>query len=129
MLTRDNERMKSLLLELSTKEITVEELLLKCAEWTTEIIDSFHFKPIPARPDEMNILEEVPEEKRNLLDSNFYNVYPQILNYTRTSQQIKYENKALYDWLLECRRLLMDAMDLEAAAKIDSKLKESEWGL
>jgi hypothetical protein len=112
--------------DLSEKKINLDEFLLKCAEWTAEIVDTYNFKPYPARPEEMSILDDMPPDKRNLLSSEFYEVYPQILSYSRLITRIKWENKTLYDWLMECRRLLMENEKIEAARKIDQKLQLQE---
>jgi hypothetical protein len=121
---KPNEHFKLLMEQLTSKTITLDQMLLKCAEWTAEDIDEFKFKPLPARPDEMRFLDEVPEGQQNMLPSEFYYAHPQILNYARTKWNIEWENKALHDWLLECRRLLMQDGQAELAGRIDLKLKE-----
>ena len=121
-IAKPNKRFKELLTAHSKKEITLDELLLKCAEWTAEIIDEYQFKPLPARPDEMDILKDIPPSRQSELDRSFYDSQPQILNYVRTYNQIEAENKALHDWLIECRKLLLESGQVESVAKIDKKL-------
>jgi len=122
--TRLSERSRALLAELTAKTITLDEFLLECAKWTAELVDEFKFKPLPARPEEMNILDEVPEHQRNMLPREFYDTHPQILNYVRTRDQIHWENKSLYGWLMECRKILVEHEEIDSAAKIDEKIKE-----
>jgi hypothetical protein len=121
-----NERMKGLLADLTAHKITLDQFLLACAEWTAEEIGAFNFKPLPVRPKAMDKYNQVPEEDRYLLTSEFYEANPEILNYVRLEQKITWENKALYGWLLECRKLLLGNDKVEQARVIDQRIAERE---
>lgn len=118
-----SERSRLLLAQLAEKSLTLDEFLLKCAEWTTEIIDDYYFKPLPTKPD-TRVMDEIPEHQRKMLDSEFFYDYPEIMNYARTFNLIRNENKALYDWLMECRKILLQHDKIESVRRVDQKLKE-----
>lgn len=127
MAINPNDRMKELLRKLSGKEITLDELLLKCAEWTAESLDNYKFTPLPERPQEMEFYERVPKDQRQYLGNEFWDAHPQILQYSKTLLNTNSENKALYDWLVSCQKILTEKGLLDQTQKIEAKL--STWGM
>ena len=118
----ENKRMKELLAEFEVSK-DLPALLLHCAEWTVDELNSFNFKPLPLKPREVIEYEEMPERDREELSKEFFTAHPQILYYSNLVRFVKQENKAIYDWLVDCRtRLLLNGQP-EGARIIDEKLK------
>jgi len=120
----NNERMQGLLRALQDGALTIDNVLLKCSEWTAETIDAYQFKPLPIKPREVLSYEEIDPMERKMLGESYYGAQPAVRNYYNLVRQIMVENNALYKWLKECRELLEKAGQAEAVAQIEAKLSE-----
>ena len=102
------ERKNELLRKLDSGEYTLKEFLVKCAEWAVELLPSCQFKPMPAKAYQVLRFEAIPGEQRMVLTREYYVYNSQVLPYYRLKFKLAYENKALYEWLLECHKLLAE---------------------
>ena len=118
------ERMKGLQKALADKTLTIDEVLFKCAEWTADDVGEYHFKPMPIKPKEVIQYEEIEPGERSMLGSEYFSAHPGIQNYYSLQRSIIAENRALYDWLMESRNLLLKEGYVEAVSRIDEKMKE-----
>jgi hypothetical protein len=114
-------RKNALLNDLKDNKISVEELLLKCAEWVAEEVDDYKFTPIPLAPKEVMDYMRIPENSRMNIDSQYYNDHPQILAFFALKRAVHFGNKYLYDWLKECLGLVTTE---EEKSKIIRKMSE-----
>lgn len=119
-----NERMKALLKQFSIDK-DLPKLLVGCAIWTAETIDAYEFKPLPMKPDEVRAYERIPLDDRANLSDDFYRDKPQLKIYYDLVRTVRAYNRSLYEWLLQCRALLLqhDPKLVDQAGVVDAKLK------
>jgi hypothetical protein len=119
----DNDRMKALLTEVAQTH-DVKTLLLRCAEWTADVIDDFSFQPVPMATSDIKEYFDIPPEDRCFLGQSYFANHPHVLNYFKFLRSKVNENKAIYEWLMQCRSQLLIDGQVDRAAVIDKKLKE-----
>lgn len=119
----ENERMKEVLREFG-KTHNEKELVLACAKWTADIVDQFEFKPLPSKTIDVRNFEEIPEEDRLCFTPEYYNSKPHIMQFYNLYRRVRDENRAIYDWLKECKITLLENGLKDEASKLDLKLKD-----
>lgn len=99
----DNLQRKNMLLKkLEKRELTKEQFLQACAEWTAEQIESYSFTSLPVKPKEVIAYERIPKEDRFNIDKQYFLDHPQIEAFYQLYSKIMRDNQVLYDWLADC---------------------------
>ena len=105
------------------KGAKIGALELACALWTYEILPQYKFKPIPIKPAAVIEHEQIPDEDRQCLATSYYRARPEIKRHYELMRKVKVENKANYDWLIHCCKVLRDAKKIDEAGNIEKHIE------
>jgi len=112
-----------LLRQLKTKEITLDEFLMQCAYWGVRTIDDLYFKSMPSRPMAVVEYEGLSYSKRNKLNKEYYEDYPEVSRYYEDKNRIARINKSNL-WRLKTYKKLIPESDTKAHEKLDKAIND-----
>ena len=109
--------------QLKTKEITLEEYLMKCAYWGVKTLDDVYFKSIPTRPLVVVEYEQLSYSKRNRLTKEYYEDNPGVMRYYEDKDRILRSNKDTLFWLKEWKKHIPES-DVKNHEKLDKAIND-----
>lgn len=116
------EKKNDLLNRLESKELTMDRFLLECSRWTLDLLEEYKFKPFPIKPLEVEAFEKIPG--RESLAASYFEENPCIMPYYDAIRKIKAENRAIREWLGECRKHFIKFNEFDNATRISKRLNE-----
>lgn len=112
-----------MLKQLRTKEITLEEYLLKCAYWGVKTMDNIYFRSLPSKSTEVIEYERLPYYKRNKLTKEYYEDNPGVMKYYEDKEMIIRSNKDSLHWLEVCKGHIPES-DVKTHEKLDKRIND-----
>ena len=115
-----------MLKQLMTKEITLEEYLMKCAYWGVKTLDDIYFRSLPSRPLEVIEYERLSYSKRDRLTQDYYKDNPGVLKYYEEQEKIIRMNKT--DLLnMETYKKHIPESDTVSHEKLDKRINDFKY--
>jgi len=115
---------KSLLNQLQTRQITIEEFLKECGYWALrDDFDELRVIPLPTPPNTAAYQEYVslPLQRRQRLDASFFQKNFEINEYYKQRFMVIHKNKATMGWLEEIAKYIPEE-DYPNQGKIRERL-------
>ena len=107
--------------QLRSKEITLEEYLMKCAYWGMKTLDDMYFRSLPSRPLGVIEYEQISKYKRQKLTQEFYVDNPEIMRYYDERDKVVRINKTNL-WNLRTYKKYIPESDTVSHEKLDEKI-------
>ena len=107
--------------QLRSKEITLEEYLMKCAYWGMKTLDDMYFRSLPSRPLGVIEYEQISKYKRQKLTEEFYVDNPEIMRYYDERDKVVRINKTNL-WNLRTYKKYIPESDTVSHEKLDEKI-------
>ena len=107
--------------QLRSKEITLEEYLMKCAYWGMKTLDDMYFRSLPSRPLGVIEYEQISKYKRQKLTEEFYVDNPEIMRYYEEKDRIIRINKTNFLNLKTYKEYIPES-DVKAHEILDKRI-------
>ena len=112
-----------MLKQLRTKEINIEEYLMKCAYWGVKTSDDIYFMSLPTKPLEVFEYEQLSKYKRSKLTQEFYVDNPGVMRYYDERDKIIRINKTNL-WRLKIYKKYIPESDTASHEKLDKAITD-----
>lgn len=109
--------------QLRTKEITLEEYLMKCAYWGVKTLDDMYFRSLPSRPLGVTEYEQISKYKRQKLTEEFYVDNPEIMRYYDERDKVIRINKTNLCNLKTYKKYIPES-DTKSHEKLDERIMD-----
>jgi len=112
-----------MLRQLRTKEIDLEEYMMKCAYWGMKTLDDIYFMSAPSKSLEVIEFEQLSYYKRQRLTQEFFADHPGITRYYDQKKWIEIMNKTGL-LKLEAIKKYIPESDTKSHEKLDKKIMD-----
>jgi len=114
---------RTILKLLTTKKITLNEYLERCAYWGMKTLEDIYFKSLPSKPLKVISYEQLSYSKRQKLTHGFFVDHPGIMRYYEERDKIILENSNSL-WRLKTYKKYIPETDLESHEKLDKRIMD-----
>jgi hypothetical protein len=114
---------KTLLKQLASKQITMDQFLMECAYWAVKDgFDDLNPIPPPDKPQEFLEFENLSPKDRSKLKPEYYEDHPEVKEYLARHRAIKSRNEASLHWLRELLKYI-PVQDESTREKIKARIE------